>query len=109
MNDNTRTEHFRSVCLRAEKFCFVALALACGIYNTPVKADALPHPDVTNQEQRQINRDLNQDQRQINRDVNQTERQINRDVDESQRTDPNYTDINNRVNQFDHERGPRGR
>lgn len=64
----------------------VALVLACSTFAGLVNAEDYPQPttetqdtSLTNQEQRQLNRDTNQVDRQINRDENQEQRQQNGD------------------------------
>lgn len=76
MNDDTYStiERFKSVCIKGEKFGFVALALVCGIYNGAAQADDLPQQGQTanqQQQQQQINQELKQDQTQIKQDLKQ--------------------------------------
>lgn len=80
-------KQFQTKCVVVKRAGFVALALICGIFAGPTNADdyqQLSNP-ATNQEQREMNRDINQDQRQINRDINQDQRQINQDINQEQR------------------------
>lgn len=91
---SSNIEQFHSKCVVVKRAGFVALALICGIFTGPANADdyqQLSNPTqqgqtVTNEEQRQLNRDINQDQRQINRDVNQDQRQMNQDINQDQRS-----------------------
>jgi predicted transglutaminase-like cysteine proteinase len=72
--------------LTVKKAGLVALAFVGGILTGPVSAEDYQQPttetqdtSLTNQEQRQLNRDTNQVDRQINRDENQEQRQQNGD------------------------------
>lgn len=95
MTDKPRRsiEQFQTKCVVVKRAGFVALALICGIFTGPANADdyqQLSNPTqdqtITNQDQREMNRDINQDQRQINRDVNQDQRQMNQDINQDQRS-----------------------
>lgn len=76
-----------------KQFQAIGFTLLASLFTGVVNADdaqQLSNPTgqdqtITNQEQRQINRDINQDQRQLNRDINQEQRQINQDINQDQR------------------------